>query len=49
MVSLLDVLKSKTQKQGNAPTTKNASPQKVQGKGPVMVNKPPKRSAGRGR
>ena len=49
MVSLLDVLKSKTQKNSNTPATKNAAPQKVQGKGPVMVNKPPKRSAGRGR
>lgn len=49
MVSLLDVLKSKTQKGGKTPSAKNAAPQKTQSKGPVMVNKPPKRSAGRGR
>jgi hypothetical protein len=49
MVSLLDVLKSKTQKNGNVPAAKNSAPQKQQGKGPVMVNKPQKRSAGRGR
>ena len=49
MINLLDILKSKTSKNRNVPTTKNSILQKQQDKGPVMVNKPQKRSAGRGR
>jgi hypothetical protein len=49
MANLFDILKQANPKSGSKPATKNAAPQKQQGKGPAMTNKPMRKAAGRGR